>query len=131
MNKQQIYQEMEGTMGVVPSFFKRLQNGMLESEWQLFKQTEMVEGPVPQKYRELIGLGVAAAIKCKYCLFYHTEMAKLHGASDAEIEDAAYAAKCTAGWSNYVSALQTDFDQFKREILQACDHVRSSRLVKV
>lgn len=131
MNKQQIFREMEETVGVVPSFFKPLQNGMLEPEWQLFKQTEMVEGPIPHKYRQLIGLAVSATIKCKYCIHYHTEMAKLYGASDAELEDALYTTKCTVGWSAHISGLQTDFEQFRREVRQACEHVKSSRLARV
>ena len=131
MNKQQTYKEMEGTLGVVPEFFKHLQNGMLEPEWQLYKQTEMAEGPIPQKYRHLIGLGVAATIHCKYCTLFHTEMAKMSGASDAEIEDAIYNAKCTVGWSTYITGLQTDYEQFKREVAVACDHVRSKQFARV
>jgi len=38
-------------------------------------------------------------------------------------------AKATAGWSAYVNGLQTDFDQFKSEVLQACEHVRQLQRV--
>ena len=43
----------------------------------------------------------------------------------AEIEDAIHFAKSSAGWSAYINGLQSDFDQFKREVRTACDHVRS------
>ena len=76
------------------------------------------------KYRELIGLAVSAFAKCQYCLFYHTEVAKLTGATQAEIEDAVHYAKSSSGWSTYISGLQLDFDEFKNEVRQACDHVR-------
>ena len=77
------------------------------------------------KYRELIGVAIAAATKCRYCSVYHTELARLNGATDAEIEDAVHYAKSSAGWSTYINGLQLNYDQFKAEVLQACEHVRS------
>jgi len=109
--------------------FKSIPDSSLEAEWQLFKRVQLEEGPIPAKYRELIGLAIAGVIKCRYCAFYHTEVAKLFGATDEEIEDAVHFAKSTTGWSTYVNGLQLDFDQFKDEILQACEHVRSAQAV--
>ena len=84
-------------------------------------------GPVPNKYRELIGIGVAAATKCRYCIFFHREMAKLEGATDAEIEDAVHFAKSTSGWSTYIQGLDYDYDTFKKEVRQAADYVRKQQ----
>jgi AhpD family alkylhydroperoxidase len=125
MNRDQIYQEIEETFGLVPAFFEVLPDSSLELEWELYKRVHVEEGPVPHKYRELVGLGMAAAMKCPYCLFYHTEMAKLHGATEAEIEDAMHFVKSSMGWSAYVTGLQLDLEQFKAQISQACDHVRA------
>jgi alkylhydroperoxidase/carboxymuconolactone decarboxylase family protein YurZ len=55
-------------------------------------------------------------------------VAKLNGASDAEIEDAIHFAKSSAGWSAYINGLQLDYDQFKKEVLAACEHVRSTQV---
>ena len=129
MTRQQVYQEIEETFGLVPSMFKSIPDSSLEAEWQLFKRVQLEEGPIPAKYRELIGLAIAGVTKCRYCALYHTEVAKLFGATDEEIEDAVHFAKSTAGWSAYVNGLQLDFDQFKDEILQACEHVRSTQAV--
>ncbi len=125
MLKKEIYNEIEQTFGLVPSMFKSIPDSSLELEWKLFKQVQFEEGPIPNKYRELIGVAVSAISKCHYCSFYHTELAKLNGATDAEIEDAVHYAKSSAGWSTYVNGMQIDFDQFKSEVLKACDHVRS------
>jgi hypothetical protein len=57
-------------------------------------------------------------------------VAKLNGATDAEIEDAVHYAKSSAGWSTYINGLQLDYDQFKQEVLQACEHVRSMEASK-
>ncbi len=59
---------------------------------------------------------------------YHTEVAKLNGATPEEIEDAVHYAKSSAGWSTYLNGLQVDYDTFKEEIRQACDHVRALNL---
>lgn len=127
MTRQEVYEDIEQTFGLVPSMFKAIPDSSLELEWQLFKRVQLEEGPVPNKYRELIGLAIAAVTKCRYCALYHTEVAKLFGATDEEIEDALHYAKASAGWSTYVNGLQIDFDQFKDEILQACEHVRSAQ----
>jgi AhpD family alkylhydroperoxidase len=124
-----VYKEIEETFGLVPTMFKSIPDSSLELEWKLFKQVQLDESPIPNKYRELIGLAISGITKCRYCAFYHTEVAKLFGATEEEIEDAVHYAKQTAGWSTYVNGLQLDFEQFKDEILQACEHVRSSQAV--
>jgi AhpD family alkylhydroperoxidase len=129
MDRERIYNEMEHTLGLVPSFFKLIPDSTLELEWELFKKIELDESPIPNKYRELIGLAIAGVTKCHYCAFYHTEVARLFGASEEEIEDAMHYAKTVAGWSTYVNGLQVDYDQFKDEVMQICEHVHSTQPV--
>ena len=126
MTRQEVYREIEETLGVVPTMFKLLPDSSLELEWQLFKRGQMEEGPIPNKYRELIGVAIAAATKCRYCAFFHTEMAKLNGATEEEIEDAVHFAKSSAGWSTYINGLQVDYEQFTREVLQVVEHARAA-----
>ena len=129
MNREQIYMEMEHTLGLVPSFFKSIPDSSLELEWELFKKIELDESVIPNKYRELIGLAIAGATKCRYCAFYHTEAARLFGASEEEIEDALHYAKSVVGWSTYVNGLQLDLEQFKDEVMRVCEHVHSTQPV--
>jgi len=124
MNRQQVYRDIEETLGIIPEFLKKLPDSTLELEWGLMKQSEMAPGAIPNKYRELIGLAVAAATRCKYCTLFHTEMAKLNGAMNEEIEDAVHFAKSTMGWSTYLNGLQIDYDEFKKELSKAVDHAR-------
>jgi len=121
--RQQVYQEMEQMLGVVPTFMKAVPDNTLELEWELMKQVQMAPGAIPNKYRELIGVAVAAATKCHYCAYFHTQFAKLNGATDAEIEDALHYAKSSAGWSTYINGMQADYDQFCKEVDQICAHV--------
>jgi AhpD family alkylhydroperoxidase len=130
MSKEEVFSEIENMFGLVPSMFRVVPESSLELEWRLFRRVHLEEGPIPNKYRELIGVAIAAVTKCRYCSYFHTEMARLNGATEAEIEDAVHFAKSTSGWSTYVNGLQLDFDEFKTEIDQACEHVRSSAAVQ-
>lgn len=122
--REEIHEEIEEMFGLVPTFFRKVPDSSLELEWNLFKRVQLDEGPVPNKYRELIGVAVSAVTRCRYCAFYHTEVAKLNGATDEEIEDAVHFAKSQVGWSTYINGLQVDFEEFKKEVLQVCEHVR-------
>ena len=48
----------------------------------------------------------------------------MNRATGAEIEDALHFAKSSAGWSTYLNDLQLDLEQFQREVVAACEHVR-------
>jgi AhpD family alkylhydroperoxidase len=125
MKREEIYKEIEGMLGLVPTMFKTIPDSSLEQEWKLFKRVQLDEGTIPNKYRELIGVAISAVTKCRYCSFLHTEISRLNGATEAEIEDAVHFAKSSAGWSTYINGLQLDYGTFKKEILQACQHIRS------
>jgi len=124
MNRGKIYKEMKEMFGLIPSFFKLVPDSTLEHEWELFKAIQLNETAIPNKYKELIGVGISAAVRCRYCSLFHTEMARLNGATDAEIEEAVHYAKSSTGWSTYLNGLQVDYDQFKKEVHQACEYVR-------
>jgi AhpD family alkylhydroperoxidase len=128
MTREQVYAEMREMFGLVPSFFTLVPDNSLELEWRLFRTVQFDEGPIPNKYRELIGIGIAATTKCHYCIQYHTEVAKLNGATDAEIEDAVHYAKSSAGWSTYLNGMQVDKDQFAAELAQVAEYVRGRAL---
>lgn len=131
MRRDEVYQEIEQMMGLVPSFFKALPDSSLEEEWRLFKKVQVEETAIPNKYRELIGVGIAAIMRCKYCSYFHTEMAKLYGATADEIEDAVHFAKSSAGWSTYLNGLQTDYELFKAELDEVCEHIRHAQMEEV
>jgi len=124
MSKKEIYAEIESIFGKVPKFFKAIPERSLAHEWELFKIVQLNESPIPAKYRELIGIGIAAVSKCRYCAFFHTEVAKLNGATEEEIEDAVHFAKASAGWSAYLNGLQFNLEEFKEELLESLAFVR-------
>ena len=116
MTRQEVYRDMEETIGLVPSFFKIIPDATLEQDWQAFKNIQLAEGLVPNKYKELVGLGIAAVTKCRYCTLFHTEVAKMCGATDDEIHEVLRYAGNTALWSAWVNGNQVDYDEFKDEV---------------
>jgi AhpD family alkylhydroperoxidase len=127
MNRDTVYKEMKEMFGLVPGFFKMVPDSTLEHEWELFKAIQLNETAIPNKYKELIGVAISAAVRCRYCSFFHTEMAKLNGATDAEVEEAVHYAKSSVGWSAYINGLQIDYDQFKDEVRRVCEYVREKQ----
>ena len=125
MNRQDIYDEIEQLFGFVPSFFKMIPDSSLEPEWNLMKRIQFEEGPIPNKYRELMGVAIAAVMKCRYSSLFHTERARMNGATDAEIEDAIHFAESSSGWSTTLNGLQIDYDQFKEEMKKVGEYVQS------
>ena len=77
-----------GDAGARPGFFASVPDYLIESEWASFKALQLSETAIPNKYKELIGLGVAGATRCRYCAYFHTEAARLFGATEDEITEA-------------------------------------------
>ena len=124
MNREDIYTEIKEAIGLVPGFFESMPDDSLEMEWDLFKRYELQEeSKIPPKYRELIGIAAAAATGCWYCSNFHTGVAKLHGATDEEIQEAVHLAKFIAGWSAYLNGTIYDRDQFMKELQQIGSHL--------
>ncbi len=126
MKRDEIYKDIEGIFGLVPSFLKLLPDSTLELEWALFKRIQLEEGAIPNKYKELIGLGINAVSRCRYCTLFHTEMAKLYGATEEDIEEAVHYAKASAGWSTYLNGMQVDYETFRKELKAAVGYVRKN-----
>jgi AhpD family alkylhydroperoxidase len=120
----EVDREIEQTLGLVPTFFKEVPDYLVDSEWESFKLLQLGETAIPNKYKELIGLGVSGATRCRYCVYFHTEAARLFGATEEEITEASLMAKATMGWSTYLNAMAFDYDEFRREFDQIAAHVR-------
>src|SRR3954452_11556257 len=127
MTRAEVDRDIEETLGLVPQFFKDVPDYLVESEWSSFKNLQLSDQTaIPNKYKELIGLGVSGATRCRYCTYFHTESARLWGATEEEIKEASLVAKHTMGWSTYLNARQFDYEQFREEFDQIAEHVRSS-----
>ena len=117
--------DIEQTFGLVPEMFDRVPDYLLPTEWASFKSLVLSDATaLPNKYKELIGLAVSGATRCRYCAYFHTEAARLFGATEDEIMETALIAKNTMGWSTYLNTLQFDYDAFVAEFDQITGHIR-------
>src|SRR5690349_14387173 len=95
MTRKEVYREVEARLGVVPEWMKRMPEGMASGFWQTARDFWLAETALPNKYKELIGLAVSGATRCRYCALFHTEAARLYGATDEEIAEASAMAAVT------------------------------------
>jgi AhpD family alkylhydroperoxidase len=110
------YRDIQATLGSVPTFFKLFPEEGIAGAWNEFKTVQLnPHSALPGKVKELIGLAVAAQIPCSYCIYFHTEAAKLNGASDAEIREAVAMAAITRHWSKVLNGMQADQATFRQE----------------
>lgn len=111
--------DIEKTLGMVRGFMKALPKEVLVQEWPLFKKYNFEETEIPAKYRELMGLAVAANIKCPYCTLFHKGAAMMNGATEEELAETAFLASYTARWSAIIHAQHYDYDTFAKDCFLA------------
>ena len=130
LKKNEVLRDIRETLGSVPKFFEDIPESSIGQEWDTIKRFEFGETNIPNKYKELIGLGIASAIHCPYCTIFHKEAAITYGANEDEIEEAVHLAKHTVGWSSYLHGTEADLEQFKKDVNKVNDYVRGSMLKK-
>ena len=116
--------DIEKAFGFVPGFMKAIPEDVLAKQWPLMKKYQLGESAIPKKYRELIGLAVAANLKCPYCTLMHTAMATGYGATGEEISEVAWLAAQTASWSAMLHSLQYNYDTFTKEVHQVGENAK-------
>jgi AhpD family alkylhydroperoxidase len=117
-------EEIEESLGMMPGWFDSLNEQDLVNEWPNFKRHALEETEIPAKYKELIGLAVAANVKCPYCQLFHREAAKMHGATEAELAELEFLASWTARYSSLIHAQNYDYDTFASEFEQIGEHLQ-------
>ncbi len=119
-------EDIRKSLGIVPGFMKGLPQDTLVNEWPMFKKYTLGESEIPGKYREMIGLAIAANIKCPYCQLFHTGAAKMQGATDKELSEIAFLASYTARWSSMIHAQHYDYNTFVKETEQIGAHLEKA-----
>lgn len=121
--RHEVEAEIKETLGLVPSFFSRVPDTLVDHEWSIMRDLELAETRIPNKYKELLMLAVHSETRCQYCTLFHMEAARLFGATEEEIQEAVHLAKFTVGWSVYLNGLRQDFDQFADELGQIGEYL--------
>jgi AhpD family alkylhydroperoxidase len=124
--RSEVEAEIKETLGLVPAFFDDIPDAVIDQEWQLFRHWELSETAIPNKYKELLMLAVHAETHCRYCTLFHTETARLFGATDEEILEAVLLAKHTVGWSTFLNGKREDMERFTQELNQIAEHMSAA-----
>ena len=125
--KANVYKEVESMFGIVPEWVKQMPDSAIEGFWSIMRDFNLAETKIPNKYKELIGLGVAGATRCRYCALFHTEAARLNGATDEEIAEASMMAGHTMMASTFLNAQQIDYDVFRREMQDIVSYAKKQQ----
>ena len=119
------YQDMQKTLGLVPTFLKAFPEEGIAAAWDELKTVQMnPKTALSMKQKELIGLAVAAQVPCRYCVYFHTQFARLGGANDGQVKDAIAMAAITRHWSTVLNGSQIDLGEFKTELAKVLDYVQ-------
>ena len=116
--------EMEQAFGTFPTFMKVFPEHLRAAAWEMMKARQSPEAAIPAKYSELIALAVASQIPCNYCVYYHTETAKMLGATEEELREAVATAAYIRHWSTILNGAGIDFEAFKTEFDRMLAHIK-------
>ena len=122
--RQETYKEITEALGLVPQWMEQMPEGGLQGFWGMARDFWLKETKIPNKYKELIGLGVSGATRCKYCALFHTEAARLFGATDEEIAEASAMAALTMNASTFLNAQMIDYERFQKETREIVEFVK-------
>ena len=117
-------QDILQSFGLVPDFLQSYPSLALAGAWKELKSIMLSKTSLEIKDKFLIALGVSAQIPCDACTYLHRESAKLHGASETEIQESLAMAGETRHWSTFLNGMQISEDQFHKETDQIFAHLK-------
>lgn len=121
-----IQKELKDAFGIVPSFAHVLPPEQFRQWWGQIRDFQLSEETaLDGKTKELIGLGVSAQIPCHYCVMFHTEAARLNGATEHELQEAIYMASLTRQGSTILNGTQINPQTFDKELAQMVSYIKS------
>ncbi|MFB6106003.1 MAG: carboxymuconolactone decarboxylase family protein [Halobacteriaceae archaeon] len=120
--------EIEETLGQVPSFMEDLADPAGDHSWGIFRDLQLgTDTELSAREKALVGVGVASAISCPYCTYFHNEEARLSGATDDELEEAVNLASVTRYFSTVLHGNETDLEDFKTQTDEIVAHIKSQQ----
>lgn len=121
--------EIEEMLGQVPSWVEALAEPASEHSWGLFRDLEAAETELTAREKALIGVGVASAISCPYCTYFHKADARLQDVTDEELVEAVTLAGVTRYFSTVLHGNEVDLDDFEAETDEIIKHLQEQEAV--
>lgn len=122
---QATYADISQTLGLVPQFMMAFPQESISGAWSDMKGIELnPKSQLPGKIKELISLAVSAQIPCRYCVYFHTEVAKFMGATDNEIKEAVAVSSVVRKWSALLNGFPMDMATYQQLIDKSLEYSR-------
>ena len=115
MSYEQTRSEIEKKFGSMSGFFQAVPKDVMTQMWPIMKKYIFGQSSIPPKYREMIGLAVAAALKCPYCETFHRGAAQLNDATEEELAEVGVLVGQTSFWSSILHTQNYDINTFMKE----------------
>ncbi|MFC4543113.1 carboxymuconolactone decarboxylase family protein [Halosolutus amylolyticus] len=116
-------EEIERTLGQVPSWMELIAEPAGDHSWGIFRDLTFGETELSPREKGLIGVAAASAMKCPYCAYFHKAESRLAGVSEAEIEEAVNLASSTQYFSTLLHGNEVDVDEFAAETDEIVEHI--------
>lgn len=109
----EILDDIQAKMGMVPNFFRaqaEVDPVWLELNWNRMQTIMLAEGVLDRKTKELLAMTVSLVSRSKYCALAHETMARMNGATDAEINEAKRVMELFASFTAIAESLRIPCD---------------------
>lgn len=117
--------DIQQSMGSVPEPLQYLTEESLPGLWQETKALQFgAAATLEQKYRDLINLGVAAQIPCRYSIYFESKSGQANGATAKEQTESILMASTTRHWSTMLNGSQITLESFRKEVSQIMRHMK-------
>jgi AhpD family alkylhydroperoxidase len=118
--------EVTNVFGFVPAFVNVLGPNEGRLWWNAVRDFQLSDKTaLSGKVKELIGLGVSAQIPCHYCVLFHTEAARLNGATEQEIQEAVFMASLTRQGSTILNGTALPQATFDKDLERIVAHLKA------
>ncbi|MHB8586843.1 MAG: carboxymuconolactone decarboxylase family protein [Thermoplasmatota archaeon] len=123
---QDLRQDIEQTIGFVPTFALNLSPQGLRLWWTAFRDYEISDKTaLPNKTKELIALGIGAQVPSELSVRFHTEFARLSGATEMEIQDAISMAGVARQQATVFYGAPVDMPAFEKELREISANLKT------
>lgn len=114
-------EEIAETFGMVPPPLGTIPDDDTVTEWPYFRNYTVEGSEIPAKYRELIGLAIAANSTCPYGTYFHRTAAELQDATDVELREVYSLGSFTTRYNSMSHAQKYDLGEFESKVDQLAD----------
>ena len=118
--------DIQQYFGYVPDFMKRIPPAALPGAWVEMRDFQFGATALSAKDKDLISIGIAGQIPCKYCVIADTAFAKADGATDEEIAEAIAMGALTRHWSTVLNGAAIDEKAFNADIDKLVRNVKKA-----